>query len=303
MSLKLGSLFDGSGTCPLAATLCGIEPVWASEIEDFPMRVTKKNFPNVIHLGDITKINGAEIPPVDIISGGSPCQDLSVAGRRAGLQNGERSHLFYEMCRVIEEMRKATDGKYPRVVIWENVPGALSSGKPKGGDFFEVIRSFAEIAEPGIYVPEPQKGKDGRYIWKPAGSVVGDGFSISWRLMDAQHWGVAQRRKRLFLIAEYRGISDPPRACDPVGYPAVGRAGEILFKRKGVSGDFAKGIGAWQRFTGDIEDSTGAADSGQIGRVISLDNHPMDSRVTIIETGITNTLNARMGTGGGTFLW
>ena len=136
MNLKLGSLFDGSGTAPLAATMCGIEPVWASEIEKYPIAVTSARFPNMKHLGDITKIDGTAIEPVDIICGGSPCQDLSVAGKQAGLYEGERSHLFFEMTRIIKQMREATNGKYPRYCIWENVPGAFSSNK--GYDFLAV---------------------------------------------------------------------------------------------------------------------------------------------------------------------
>lgn len=127
--MTLGSLFDGSGTCPLAATMCGITPVWASEIEPYPIRVTRKNFPGMRHLGDITKISGAEIEPVDVITFGSPCQDLSVAGAQKGLIEGKRSNLFFEAIRVIKEMRNATHGKYPRYAVWENVPGALSSNQ------------------------------------------------------------------------------------------------------------------------------------------------------------------------------
>lgn len=137
VALKLGSLFDGSGTAPLAAAMCGIEPVWASEIEPFPIRVTTQRFPGMKHLGSITDIDGATIEPVDIICGGSPCQDLSVAGKQTGLHNGKRSHLFFEMTRIITEMRGATNGKYPRYVIWENVPGAFSTNK--GADFLAVL--------------------------------------------------------------------------------------------------------------------------------------------------------------------
>lgn len=119
--MKLGSLFDGSGGFPLAGVICGVEPVWASEIEPYPIRVTSARFPHMKHLGDVKNINGAEIEPVDIITFGSPCQDLSVAGARAGLHRGERSSLFFEAIRIIKEMREATNGKYPRFAIWENV--------------------------------------------------------------------------------------------------------------------------------------------------------------------------------------
>ena len=136
--MTLGSLFDGSGTCPLAAAMCGITPVWASEIEPYPIRVTQKNFPRMKHLGDITQINGAEIEPVDIVTFGSPCQDLSEAGAQKGLVDGKRSRLFFDALRIICEMREATNGKYPRYAVWENVPGAFSSNK--GRDFLEVLR-------------------------------------------------------------------------------------------------------------------------------------------------------------------
>lgn len=151
--MTLGSLFDGSGTCPLAAAMCGITPVWASEIEPYPIRVTQKNFPRMKHLGDITQINGAEIEPVDIVTFGSPCQDLSVAGMQKGLIDGKRSSLFFEAIRIITEMREATHGKYPRYAVWENVPGALSSNQ--GRDFLAVLRAFVEAAGgDGADVPE-----------------------------------------------------------------------------------------------------------------------------------------------------
>lgn len=154
--MKLGSLFDGSGTAPLCAAILGWEPVWASEIEPFPIKVTSKRFPRMKHLGDITKIRGGEIEPVDVIVGGSPCQDLSVAGKQAGLQGGTRSHLFYEMTRIIKEMRVATNGKYPRYIVWENVPGAFSSNQ--GRDFHEVLKAFVSCADHPCDVPEPARG-------------------------------------------------------------------------------------------------------------------------------------------------
>ena len=219
--MKLGSLFDGSGTAPLAASMCGIEPVWASEIEPYPIKVTKARFPNMLHLGDITKINGAEVEPVDIISGGSPCQDLSVAGKQAGIHAGERSHLFFEMTRIIKEMRDSTNGKYPRYIIWENVPGAFSSNK--GKDFLAVLQAFAEIADPDIHVPEPKQKALGKGLaWKYAGFVAGDGWSIAWRTVDAQYWGVPQRRRRIYLVADFGS------EC----------ADQILFECTGVPGDF-----------------------------------------------------------------
>lgn len=220
--MTLGSLFDGSGTCPLAATLCGIKPVWASEIEPYPIRVARKNFPEMLHLGDITKINGAEIEPVDIVTFGSPCQDLSLAGKQKGLIDGRRSILFFEAIRIIKEMRGATHGKYPRFAVWENVPGAFSSNK--GRDFLSVLRALVEAAggKPSD-VPEPP-AKAGKLKWGGAGIIVGDGYSIAWRVLDAEYWGVPQRRKRIYLVCDFAG----------------GRAGEILFKREGLRGDFAQ---------------------------------------------------------------
>ena len=155
--MKLGSLFDGSGGFPLAGTICGITPVWASEIEPYPISVTKARFSEMKHLGSITQINGAEIEPVDVITFGSPCQDLSVAGKQKGIHEGERSNLFFEAIRIIHEMREATDHRYPRYAVWENVPGAFSSNK--GHDFRAVLQAFCDEADQGLHVPLPQKGK------------------------------------------------------------------------------------------------------------------------------------------------
>jgi len=152
--MTLGSLFDGIGGFPLAATGQGIRPVWASEIEGVPVSITKRHFPEMRHLGDITRINGAEIEPVDIITFGSPCQDLSVAGRRAGLGGG-RSGLFLEAVRIIKEMRGATDGTHPAYAVWENVPGAFTGNR--GEDFRTVVQEIAQVAEPGISIPKPGK--------------------------------------------------------------------------------------------------------------------------------------------------
>lgn len=239
--MTLGSLFDGSGTCPLAATMCGITPVWASEIEPYPIRVTRKNFPSMRHLGDITKISGAEIEPVDIVTFGSPCQDLSVAGARIGLIDGKRSILFFKAIRIITEMREATHGKYPKYAVWENVPGAFSSNQ--GRDFLEVLRTFVRAAGgDGNDVPEPErKGKPGRLAWRNAGCILGDGYSIAWRVLDAQYWGVPQRRKRIFLVCDFAG----------------GRAGEILFKREGLLGNFKACRKARQEDSGDAVGSAG----------------------------------------------
>lgn len=218
--MRLGSLFDGSGTAPLCAAILGWEPVWASEIEPFSVRVTSKRFPRMKHLGDITKIRGGEIEPVDVIVGGSPCQDLSVAGKQAGLQEGTRSHLFYEMVRIIKEMRDATNGRYPRYIVWENVPGAFSSNQ--GRDFYEVLKAFVSCADRPGDVPEPPRGTRSagadKLVWKNAGLIMGDGYSLGWRVLDAQYWGVPQRRRRIFLAVDLGG----------------GRAREILFEREGL---------------------------------------------------------------------
>lgn len=204
--MKLGSLFDGSGGFPLAGALHGIEPVWASEIEPFCINVTSKRFPNMKHLGSVTDINGSDIEPVDIITFGSPCQDLSVAGKQAGIHEGERSNLFFEAIRIIKEMRHATANKYPRFAVWENVPGAFSSNK--GEDFLAVLKAFCSICEENPDVPRPEDG-----VWQPAGCILGEHYSFAWRVLDSQYSGVPQRRKRIFLVGD---LTD-------------GRAGEILF--------------------------------------------------------------------------
>lgn len=193
--MKLGSLFDGSGGFPLAGVIHGIEPVWASEIEPYPLKVTAVRFPRMKQLGDITRINGALADPVDVVTFGSPCQDLSVAGAQAGIHDGERSSLFFEAIRIIKEMRGATNGKHPRFAVWENVPGAFSSNK--GKDFQAVLQALCEVCGETVPVPEPKKGK-----WAKAGCIVGDGYSVAWRVYDAQYWGVPQRRKRIYLVAD-----------------------------------------------------------------------------------------------------
>ena len=277
MNLKLGSLFDGSGTAPLAATMCGIEPVWASEIEKYPIAVTTARFPNMKHLGDITKIDGAAIEPVDIICGGSPCQDLSVTGKQAGLHEGERSHLFFEMTRIIKQMREATNGKYPRYCIWENVPGAFSSNK--GYDFLAVLKAFAEIADPDVHVPEPEKRGGDRLAWKYAGSIVGNGYSIAWRTVDAQYWGVPQRRRRIYLVASYSGVSNESRGKHAFADFAGGRAGEILFEFEGMPGHPEPRRAAREETAADAGGS--AARSSKFGISFHLQQDPIsNSEVT-----------------------
>ncbi len=207
--MTMGSLFDGIGGFPLAAIQNGITPVWASEIEPFPIRVTKIRFPNMSHVGDITKLKGANLPLVDVICGGSPCQDLSIAGQRKGLA-GERSGLFMEQVRIVKEMRNVDANKglpddlvRPRYLVWENVPGAFSS--TQGEDFLAVIEEIIHIKDSTCHVPRPDTGR-----WKSAGAaILGDRFSLAWRVLDAQYWGVAQRRRRIFLVADFGGLTAP----------------------------------------------------------------------------------------------
>lgn len=233
--LTLGSLFDGSGGFPLGGLLAGITPVWASEIEPFPIRVTTKRLPFMKHYGNISAMDGGRIEPVDIITFGSPCQDMSVAGRRDGL-DGKRSSLFYEAVRIIKEMRCATDGKYPRWICWENVPGAFSSNK--GEDFKAVLEAVIGIVEPNAQVPMPEKAQ-----WPYADLYMGDGWSVAYRTLDAQYWGVPQRRRRIYLVADLAG----------------GSAGKILFESEGLSGYSAESFRSWQRAAGGFTPCVGAA--------------------------------------------
>lgn len=170
----------------------------------------------MLQLGDVTRINGAEIEPVDVITFGSPCQDLSIAGGRSGL-DGERSGLFFEAVRIIREMREATDGEYPTYILWENVPGALSSAK--GEDFWAVLKELAAVAGETIPIPRPASR------WATAGEIVGNDYSIAWRVLDAQYWGVPQRRRRIYLVADFGDH----------------RAAEILFERDRMPRNFGAG--------------------------------------------------------------
>ena len=231
--LTLGSLFDGSGGFPLGGLLSGITPVWASEIEPFPIRVTTKRLPFMKHYGDVSRMDGGKIEPVDIITFGSPCQDMSIAGRREGL-GGSRSSLFYEAVRIVKEMRCATDGKYPRYIVWENVPGAFSSNK--GADFQSVLEEICSVKGYKIDPARPAK-------WSAAGEIVADDFSLAWRVFDAQYWGVPQRRKRIYLVADFAG----------------GSAGKILFESEGVSGYTPQGFRPWKGTAGTFEEGAGAS--------------------------------------------
>lgn len=242
--MTLGSLFDGIGGFPLVAVHCGGVPVWASEIEPFPMRVTKLRFPDMIHVGDITKLDGAKLPPVDVICGGSPCQDLSVAGLRKGLA-GERSGLFMDQVRIVKEMRAEDERRgvsddfiRPRYLVWENVPGAFSSAN--GEDFRAVIEEIVHIKDSTCHVPRPDTGR-----WESAGAaILGDQFSLAWRVLDAQYWGVAQRRRRIFLVADFGGLTAP----------------KILFEQERLLRDPAEGQGQGKGVTTAAGNSS--ADSG-----------------------------------------
>ncbi len=333
-TMTLGSLFSGSGGFELGGTICGIKPIWNSEVEPFAIAVTKKRFPNVLHLGDINKINGATVPPVDIITGGFCCQDLSVAGKRAGL-HGDRSGLFFQIVRIIKEMRAATDNSYPKFAVLENVPGMYSSNK--GLDFLEVLNELIKIKNETLSVHMPENGK-----WLGAGEILGDHFSLAYRTIDAQFWGVAQRRRRCYIVVDFTGE----------------RAGEILFDESRLSGNPAAsgaqgqgtaggsagcagntGIavlndqgGARMSISEDIAGTLRAQEHGHAPCVIqasgfctehsaqsrgvgyekeksptlragvvpgvAIQNHPADSRVKLSEDGIVQTLSSRMGTGG-----
>lgn len=332
-NLTLGSLFDGSGGFPLGGMISGITPLWASEIEPFPIRVTTKRLPFMKHYGDVSRLNGANLEPVDIITFGSPCQDMSVAGRRAGL-DGSRSNLFYEAVRIAKEMREATNGRYPTWLCWENVPGAFSSNG--GADFKAVLDEIRKIKDPEADTPRPAR-------WPNAGCILANDHSIAWRVFDAQYWGVPQRRKRIYLVADLAGQ----------------RAGKVLFESEGLSGYTPQGFRSWQGSAGaaeegahpagvgtdgyngaiaDVaatlgvncgmstgrngvmvlndqggsfmevsEDITGTLRSQMDGHppvvvdtpdAIAVENHPTDSRVTVSGDGKVQTLTSRMGTGG-----
>nr|DAI55338.1 MAG TPA: Cytosine specific methyltransferase [Caudoviricetes sp.] len=266
-NLTLGSLFDGSAGFPLGGLISGITPVWASEIEPFPIRVTTKRLPQMKHYGDISKMNGGEIPPVDIITFGSPCQDMSVAGKRDGL-SGSRSSLFYQAVRIIKEMRCKTDGRYPRFIVWENVPGAFSSNK--GEDFRAVLEEVCKIKENNVSVPKPSK-------WQSAGKILGDGYSVAWRQLDAEFWGVPQRRKRIYLVADFAGW------C----------AGKILFESEGLSGYSSQGFRAWQETANGSAESIGETGSNSL----MFENHGQDCRYTG-PLDIAQTVLSTFGTGG-----
>ena len=281
--MKLGSLFDGSGGFPLGGIIAGMTPVWSSEIEPFPIRVTEKRLPSVRHYGDVSKLNGAGLEPVDVITFGSPCQDMSLAGKRAGL-DGARSGLFFQAVRIIKEMR-AKYGK-PRYAVWENVRGALSSAG--GEDFRRVLEELCRVKDDAADVPRPKK-------WQSAGLIWGNGYSVAWRVLDAQYWGVPQRRKRIYLVADLDGDS----------------AGKVLFDSEGVSGhsekmqaarkDFARcaqggaGETGWGKEV--LNDQGGSPACNQGGMLVLFDNHREDARYTG-PCDASPTITSHLGTGG-----
>ena len=268
--LTLGSLFDGSGGFPLAGILAGITPVWASEIEPFAVRVTTARLPQMKHFGDVSQIHGSNLPPVDIITFGSPCQDMSIAGKRSGL-DGSRSSLFYEAIRIVKEMREKTNGEKPRWLCWENVPGAFSSNK--GADFKAVLEAVIGIKEPSTQVPASEKNG-----WPYADCYLGDGWSVAYRVLDAQYWGVPQRRARIFLIADLAG------ECAP----------EVLFKSEGLSGYTPQGFRAWQGAARHPQSRTGAAGGADEGiGAFALDGY----NSTVSDTATTLGVNCGMSTG------
>lgn len=288
--MKLGSLFDGIAGFPLVASWYGIEPVWASEIEEPCIRITQKHFPNMKHLGDITKIHGNEIEPVDIITGGSPCQDLSVAGKQSGIKlhcdecgttvdfkenatvcpncgaelDSTRSGLFMEQMRIIREMREKTNECFPKIVVWENVLGCLSSNN--GDDFFCVLQEFCKLVAEKLPTFRPES-------WSTAGEILGESYSIAWRLFDAQYWGVPQRRRRIFLVADFGGQ----------------RAREILFKSESLRRHLTPSSAPWKRFTSKAESCIG--ESGRDSERNGIDTY---------NAAITDCVSSTLGTNCGT---
>lgn len=237
--ITMGNLFSGSGTWELAAKMLGIKVVFEAEIEPFPVAVEAKRFPEAIQLGDVSEINGAEIPPVDILTNSSPCQGLSVAGMRKGLDD-ERSGLFSEAIRITKEMRQADELRMrgsddhiqplsPQFWCWENVPGALSSNR--GEDFRTVLEDVARLVQEDAVIPLPPKG------WSNAGVVDLENGQIAWRILDAQ-FELPQRRRRIFLVADLNGH----------------RAESVLFEREGLCWNFKEIADTWKDTSRSLAD-------------------------------------------------
>ena len=255
----LGSLFDGIGGFPYAASFYGIRSLWASEIMPECISITHHYFPHMAHVGDITRLHGGKLPPVDIVTFGSPCQGLSMAGQRRGLAD-ERSGLFMEAIRIIDEMREATNGQYPKFAIWENVPGATSSGA--GRDYQAVLSAFTKGK-----VPMPRSGK-----WANAGMVRGGGVDLAWCVYDAQYFGTAQRRRRLFLVCDFTGK----------------RAGEVLFVPKSLRGYFEAGGTPRQGAAAFAESRPDTAG----GEIVVL-NDQGGASLTVERSGLSPTLRSQ----------
>ena len=269
--LTLGSLFSGSGGFEVAGILSGIEPIWNSEVLPFAKRVTTKRLPQVKHYGDISKLNGAELPPVDIITFGSPCQSVSIAGRRDGIKHtahGDdtttRSGLFFEAIRIIKEMRCATNDQYPRYIVFENVSGLYSSSG--GEDFRTVLEEICSIKEADVHIPRPAKK------WHYAGEIVGDGYSVAWRTLDAQYFNVPQRRVRCFLVGSFGGAS----------------AGKILFESEGLSGYSEACRSERQRTAAAAQNGSGTAGTENV----TVINDQGGERIDVTEN-MTATLRAQ----------
>ena len=255
----LASLFDGIGGFPYAASFYNITSPWASEIIPACVSVTKKHFPDMAHAGDITQLHGGKLPPVDIVTFGSPCQGLSLAGQRRGLAD-ERSGLFMEAIRIIDEMTEATHGRYPRFALFENVPGALSSAG--GRDFAAVLQSFTKAQ-----IPMPYSGR-----WANAGMVRGGGVDLAWCMYDAQYFGTAQRRRRLFLVCDFAGRS----------------AGEILFVPKSLRRYFEAGGTPRQGLAAFAESGPDTA-----GGSIAILNDQGGASLTVERSGLSPTLRSQ----------
>ena len=247
--MTLGSLFDGLGGWQLAATRSGIKPLWSSEIDKFCCQISKRHFPDTVQLGDINQIHDA--PFVDIITAGSPCVDISVAGKRGGI-HCERSGLFFK---AVELVRRVN----PKFFVWENVTGVFSSNG--GADFKAVIETILQEQ-----IPLP------RY-WSNAGLVDGRFCQIAWRTLDAQYWGCPQRRKRIFLVADFAGR----------------RAAKILFERESLRGHSQTSKGSQQ---------IAATRLGENSHCSIFDITHTHEVLRHIHGDIVNCLNARMGTGG-----
>ena len=255
----LASLFDGIGGFPYAASFYNITSLWASEIVPACVSVTKRHFPDMAHAGDVTQLHGGKLPPVDIVTFGSPCQGLSLAGQRRGLAD-ERSGLFMEAIRIIDEMREATHDRYPRFALFENVPGALSSAG--GRDFAAVLQSFTKAQ-----IPMPYSGR-----WANAGMVRGGGVDLAWCVYDAQYFGTAQRRRRLFLVCDFAG------KC----------AGEILFVPKSLRGYFEAGGTPRQGLAAFAESRPDTAG----GEIVVLNDQGGVS-LTVERSGLSPTLRSQ----------